>query len=229
MDEAVWRGLYPVWCGGMRNLVCRQVPAADSGAGTAKTDGVSFKGADSVRQRTASGSAGNSGKADGRSTWDSVSGNGSQSGVAARRAISRDMEEGGFRNGREDSPFKVGQADSGDAGRTSWFSGPGDSGEDFAFVPGAGGHGTGGIKRTPAGTLQTVYKPWGDGRSVSCGDPGLMEGTYGSESDFPHCCGGDSGVCDLPGAAPQWTGRAGIFDQSGGPCACAVLAGAVYL
>ena len=44
MDEAVWRGLYPVWCGGMRNLVCRQVPAADSGAGTAKTDGVSFKG-----------------------------------------------------------------------------------------------------------------------------------------------------------------------------------------
>ena len=25
-----------------------------------------------------------------------------------------------------------------------------------------------------------------------------MEGTYGSESDFSHCRGGNPGICDLP-------------------------------
>lgn len=64
MSMQGWMKLFGAACilcgaAGDRNLVFRAVPAADSGAGAVKTDGISFKGADPVCQRAAAGSAGN--------------------------------------------------------------------------------------------------------------------------------------------------------------------------
>ena len=143
-----------------------------------------FKGADPVCQRAAAGSAGNRGKTGGRSPWKPVSGNSGYSGIAAREPFSAI-----WRNAVSEMEGKTALSKS---DRQTLEN----LGEHLGFLDRETQERTLLLYLEQVDTELQVLREHrqercrlytslgGDGRPVPCGDPGLMEGTYGSESDF---------------------------------------------